>query len=143
MKAVLLKIGALLMAFIVLFSTLSFTINMHYCNGSLFDTSIIKQVKTCGMNSDLNQNENTFFKGCSVLKDNCCEDKQIAIEGQSQLRILLDKINLDQYLFVDTIPHSTIVFLESLNFELGSQNTSLHLFTTDISIYKLNESYLI
>ena len=32
-----------LMAFVVLFSTISFTVDMHYCGNSLIDTAVFKQ----------------------------------------------------------------------------------------------------
>lgn len=143
MKKVLLKIGALFMAFVVLFSTMSFTINTHYCSGTLFDTSIFKKVQNCGMNSDENQNQSTSIKGCSILKDNCCENKQIAIEGQNELRLLIDNISLDQQLFVNTILHLTINFIDSLTLHVNTQNYYLQQLPIAISIYKLNEAYLI
>jgi hypothetical protein len=143
MKKVLLRLGALLMSFVVLFSTMSFTINSHYCGGTLFDTSFFNQVQNCGMNSDENQIQTTPNNGCSILKDNCCEDKQIAIEGQNELRLSIDNISLDQQLFVNTILHLSLECLDILTSQDSTQKYYRKQFSIAISIYKLNEAYLI
>ena len=39
------KIMALVMAFVVLFSTMSFTVNMHYCGDTLVETAIFHKAK--------------------------------------------------------------------------------------------------
>ena len=43
------KISSFLMAIVVLFSTMSFTINMHYCGDNLVETVIFHKAKGCGM----------------------------------------------------------------------------------------------
>ena len=43
------KIMSLVMAFVVLFSTMSFTVNMHYCGDTLVETAIFQKAKGCGM----------------------------------------------------------------------------------------------
>ncbi len=37
------------MAFVVLLSTMSFTMHMHYCGDTLVDTSYFVKAETCGM----------------------------------------------------------------------------------------------
>ncbi|WP_417620071.1 HYC_CC_PP family protein, partial [Oceanihabitans sediminis] len=52
MKQLIHKIVSLSMAIVVLFSTMSFTIDMHFCGDTLMDTAIFQQVKTCGMDME-------------------------------------------------------------------------------------------
>ena len=70
MKQVFHKIMSLLMAFVVLFSTMSFTVDMHYCGDTLMDTAIFHKAETCGM-----EMENPLTDGCSITKKNCCSDE--------------------------------------------------------------------
>ena len=49
MKQFFYKIMSLAMAFVVLFSTMSFTVNMHYCGDTLVETAIFHKAKGCGM----------------------------------------------------------------------------------------------
>ena len=49
------------MAIVVLFSTMSFTVDMHYCGDNLVETAIFHKAKGCGM-----EMENPSTEGCSV-----------------------------------------------------------------------------
>ena len=80
---------SLFMAFVVLFSTMSFTINMHYCGNTLVDTAIFKKAKNCGMDM-----QNSTTKECSMTKKNCCSDKQIFVDGQDELKISFNQKTL-------------------------------------------------
>ena len=72
MKQIFHKISSFLMAIVVLFSTMSFTIDMHYCGDSLVETAIFKKAKGCGM-----EMENPSTEGCSIKVKNCCSDEQL------------------------------------------------------------------
>ena len=74
MKFVFHKIASFLMAFVVLFSTMSFTIDMHYCGDTLVDTAIFQKAKACGMEMQKPSNE-----GCAVTKKDCCNDEQVEL----------------------------------------------------------------
>ncbi len=37
------------MAIVVLLSTMSFTLDMHYCGDTLVDIAVFKKAETCGM----------------------------------------------------------------------------------------------
>ena len=54
------------MAFVVLFSTMSFTMNMHYCGGTLVESAIFQKAKGCGM-----EMEKPSTEECSITKKNC------------------------------------------------------------------------
>ena len=49
MKMLAHKFISVVMAVVVLLSTMSFSVDMHYCGDMLVDFSIMEQVKTCGM----------------------------------------------------------------------------------------------
>ena len=76
MKPKFTKIAAVLMIFVVLFSTMSFTIDMQNCSGYFVNTPLFPNSDNCKIsdNSD-----------CCEILDNCCNDHQIVIEGQTEM----------------------------------------------------------
>ena len=84
------------MALIVVFSTMSFMVDMHYCGDQLVDLAVFSDAKPCNMLMKQDKSKSI----CSVMKKNCCTDEQIAIAGQDELVIAKDILNLDQQIFV-------------------------------------------
>ncbi len=126
------------MAFVVLFSTMSFTIDMHYCGDTLVDTSIFTKAKTCGM--EMQKPKAT--SDCSVMKKNCCTEEQIIIEGQDELKISFNELSLDQQLFIASFVYSYINRFE----ELVEKPNLCNEYPPPLiikAIYKLDEVYLI
>ena len=74
MKQVSHKILATVMAFVVLFSTMSFTVDMHFCGDTLVATSMFQKATGCGM-----EMEKPAAEGCAFVKSNCCKDKQMIL----------------------------------------------------------------
>ncbi|WP_414731184.1 HYC_CC_PP family protein [Xanthomarina sp.] len=137
MKKVFHKIMSMLMAFVVLFSTMSFTINMHYCGGSLMDSAIFQKVETCGMEMD-----NPLSEGCSITKKDCCKDEQVVLDGQNELQLLIDKISFEQQIFVATFIHSYINLFEGQDENIVPfRDYNPPFLIRDIQ--KLHETYLI
>lgn len=63
------------MAFVVLLSTVSFTIEKHYCGDVLIDISVFKNAANCGMES-----------AETLQEKSCCKDEINVIEGQDELK---------------------------------------------------------
>jgi len=95
------------MAFVVLFSTMSFTVNMHYCGDTLVETTLFNKAKGCGM-----EMEKPSTEGCSITKKNCCDDKQLVIDGQDELKLNFDKLTFEQQQFVASLYILTSTFLK-------------------------------
>ncbi|MBL4604401.1 MAG: hypothetical protein JKY02_01675 [Flavobacteriaceae bacterium] len=133
MKQTFHKIVSLLIAFVVLFSTMSFTINMHYCGAALVDTSIFHKVKTCGMEMQ----KTITDSDCSITKKDCCTDKQIKIEGQDEL-----KITFDQQVFVASFVYTYTNLFKGLEKNVNSYRDYPSPSVVS-DIYKLDETYLI
>lgn len=72
------KICSFAMALLVLMSTLSFTMEKHFCGDTLVDVAIFSEVNTCGM--ELNSISS------STEKKSCCSDEIEIIKGQDQLK---------------------------------------------------------
>ncbi|MBP0902239.1 hypothetical protein ACFSKN_05030 [Mariniflexile gromovii] len=125
------------MAFVVLFSTMSFTLNMHYCGDTLVETAMFLKAKGCGM-----EMEKPSADDCSIAKKNCCDDEQLAIQGQEELQLQVDKISFEKQIFVASFVYSYINLFENLEENVVSfKDYSPPLVTRQI--YKLDETYLI
>ncbi len=126
-----------LLAIVVLFSTMSFSLDMHFCGDTLVETAVFHKAEGCGM-----EMQNPQSKGCSITKKSCCKDEQLLIDGQSNLRMSLDKVSFDQHIFVTSFIYSYISLFEDLQ-----ENVILYtkynppLVIKDI--FKLDETYLI
>jgi len=125
------------MAIVVLTSTMSFTIDMHYCGNTLVDTAIFKKAKTCGMKM-----AKTTSSECSVIKKSCCSDKQIIVDGQDELKISFDKLEIDQVVFVTSFAYSYFQLFDTSdeNNHISLEYPPPHIVK---QIFKLDETYLI
>ena len=100
---------AMVMAIVVLLTTMSFTVDMHYCGDALVDFSFIQDVKTCGMEKA------EPAKSCSnsmVSKKSCCSDEQLIIEGQDNLKQDFTKLTFEQQTFIAAFTYSYINLFE-------------------------------
>ncbi|WP_244462116.1 HYC_CC_PP family protein [Wocania ichthyoenteri] len=137
MKQVIHKTMSLLMAFVVLFSTMSFTINMHYCGDNLVETAIFHKAKGCGM-----EMEKPPTESCSITKKNCCDDKQLVIEGQDELKLQFDKLTFEQQQFVASFVYTYINLFEGLDKNVSSYEEYKPPLVVK-QIFKIDETYLI
>ena len=125
------------MAFVVLFSTMSFTVDMHYCGDSLMDTAIFHKIETCGMDM-----EKPASESCSVTKNDCCNDEQVVMDGQDELQLSFNKISFEQQVFIASFVYSYINLFEGVDKEVASfEDYEPPLVIKEI--FKLDETYLI
>ncbi len=125
------------MAFVVLFSTMSFTVNMHYCGDTLVETTVFKEAKGCGM-----EMQNPSTDGCSITKKNCCNDEKLTLDGQDELKISFDNLTFEQQQFVVSFIYSYINLFESYDEDINSFREYKPPLVVR-QIYKLDETYLI
>lgn len=125
------------MAFVVLFSTLSFTVNMHYCGDTLVETTLFNKAKGCGM-----EMEKPSTEGCSITKKNCCDDKQLVIDGQDELKLNFDKLTFEQQQFVASFIYTYINLFEGLDKNVSSFEEYKPPLVVR-QIFKIDETYLI
>ena len=67
-----------MLALLVLVSSSSFMVNMHFCGGHVQSVSLIEEAAVCPMEVQLPP----CHKKMAVKKSGCCEDKQVAFEGK-------------------------------------------------------------
>ncbi|TPN83467.1 HYC_CC_PP family protein [Aquimarina algicola] len=133
------KIGSLLLALMVLTSTMSFTVNMHYCGDTLVDTVLFKEAKRCGMEV---QKPNPSSNACKITQKSCCSDQTLIIEGQNELKVTFHDLSFEQQLFISSYIYSYINLFEGLEQNIiPFQDYPPPLLTRDILI--LDQTFLI
>lgn len=80
MRSISHKLGALALSLLLLFSTLSFTLDMHFCGETLVDFGLYHPAEDCGMSMD----------GQSMDASDCCSDVEVYVQGQDDLNPGLD-----------------------------------------------------
>lgn len=101
------------MAFIVLFSTMSFAVDMHYCGDHMVDFSLFEKVDSCMMKPEMS----TSSSECALMDMDmdCCSDIAIVVEGQDDLNISFNQLTFDQQLFFASFIYSNLYLFEGLD----------------------------
>ena len=105
------KIVSLTMALLVLFSTMSFSMNMHYCGDKLVDFKIMKEAVSCGM--DLQQTPNNCEN--TITTKSCCSDKTVVVKGHDDLKSSFDSLSLEHQTFVAAFVYTYVNLFEGLD----------------------------
>lgn len=124
---------SILLALFVLVSTFSFTVDKHFCGNLLVDLAVFSEAETCGMemNSEM-----------GIAEDSCCTNQKTAVEGQDELKISFQSLDINQQLFLATFTHSFINLFEGTPVEVFPfKNYSPPLLVSDIQV--LDQVFLI
>ncbi|RSK39943.1 HYC_CC_PP family protein [Mangrovimonas spongiae] len=109
MKTILHKTFSLVLSLLVLFSTVSFTVEKHFCDNTLIDVSFFSTVESCCPEGAVN-------KKSEFQKQSCCKDTIDLVKGQDQLIIKkFEDLNLDQQSFFTTFAYSLLTVFEDLS----------------------------
>ena len=104
------------MALLLLFSTMSFSMGMHFCGDHLVDFSLFEKADGCGMMPAASSTSTD----CAMIDMDmeCCSDVQILIEGQEDFKISFDQLTFGQQFFLTSLVYSYVNLYE------GSQSSS-------------------
>ncbi len=102
------KIFSTILALLVLFSTVSFTIEKHFCGDVLVDISIFAEVDKCAMEAY----EIALEK---ITKKSCCKDVIDVVKGQDKLKFSsFEDLDFEQQQFIAAYTASYISLFEGL-----------------------------
>lgn len=96
------------LACLVFFSTLSFTVEKHYCGDNLIDVAVFSKANNCGIDME---------EVAANYKDekSCCKDEVEVLKGQDQLKKSSNEdLQFNQQLFLDTFVSSYLNLFEGL-----------------------------
>lgn len=105
MKKVFQKSGAFTMVFLMLFSTMSFAVEKHFCGKVLVDQSVFSEAESCCMDTS---EENL------PDEDPCCNEENVSIEGQDELKTSFNQLDLQQQVFLASFGLTYINLFEYL-----------------------------
>ncbi len=104
-KQILHKGFSMLLVVLVLFSTVSFTVEKHFCGDTLVDVAIFSEAHKCGM--EMNEPK--------VVKKHCCKDVVEIVEGQDELTFSsFEDLDFEQQQFVVSLAYAYFNLFESL-----------------------------
>ena len=107
-KPVLHKIFSISLALLVLISTVSFTVEKHFCGDTLVDVAVFSEAEKCSM-------EALELAMEKITKKPCCKDTVDLIEGQDELQLkAFDDLDYDQQVFVTSFVYSYENLYEAL-----------------------------
>lgn len=102
------KTFSIAMAFLVLLSTISFTMEKHYCGDTLIDVAIFSKVDSC---CDMDATAIT-----TVEKKSCCKEEIAVVKGQDNLKkATFDDLCFDQQVFITTLCYSYLNLFEGFS----------------------------
>ena len=98
------------MALLVLLSTLSFSVGMHFCGDHLVDFSLFESVDSCAMKADPANTSGS----CEMMEMDmdCCSDVAFVVEGQQELKLSFDPLTFEQQLFVTSFVYTYLSLFE-------------------------------
>ena len=70
------KTFSVLLALIILLSSLNFSLSAHYCGQTIVDVALFGDAEACLMSAEMNNDSE---------EEPCCSDRQIIIEGEDYL----------------------------------------------------------
>lgn len=118
------------LALLVLVSTMSFTVDKHFCGDFLVDLAVFSEARGCGM------------EHMPGMEDDGCKDQKVSVEGQDDLKITFNDLDLDQQVFVASFTYSYV----SLFAELPKQVVPFGNYSPPLLVYDihlLDETFLI
>lgn len=102
------KVFSLLMALMVLLSTVSFTIGKHFCGDELMNISMFVQADHCGM-------ELETTNAITLNKKTCCSDETEVVQGQNTLQLsTFEDFHFEQQYFLTSFIYSYTNLFEGL-----------------------------
>lgn len=98
------------MALLLLLSTISWKVEKHYCMGRLMDVALFTDVDTCGMD----MSSSMKVENLDETKNSCCDDEVVFVEGQDDLKISFNDLDIEKQSFLIALTYSYSIILQDL-----------------------------
>ena len=128
------------MAALILLSTSSFTVDMHFCCNKLVDMSLIGKAKVC---AEKVQKKKEPTKQCTTLQEkDCCSNQSFVKTGDDTIKKANTQLEAETIIFLNTFFYVYVNLFEGLEKNIVPfKQYRPPLLSKDIQI--LHETYLI
>lgn len=128
------------MAALILLSTSSFTVDMHFCCNKLVDMSLIGKAKVC---AEKVQKKKDPTKQCTTLQEkDCCSNQSFVKTGDDTIKKANTQLEAETIIFLNTFFYVYVNLFEGLEKNIVPfKQYRPPLLSKDIQI--LHETYLI
>ncbi|WP_375252458.1 HYC_CC_PP family protein [Dokdonia donghaensis] len=110
MKAIFQNIMSVLLAVLVLGSTMSFTVSKHYCGEHLVDVSIFGEAQACEMQEALTHK----YGDDHSKKMECCSDQETVLDAQDELKHHFEDFSLENLEFIEAYTHTYLLLFDTV-----------------------------
>ena len=86
--------------------------------------------------------EKPAAEGCAIVKSNCCNDKQMFIDGQDEMQLSITTIPFEQQVFITSLIYTYIELFDGSD-TIVSLYQAYKEPLVNRQLYKLAETYLI
>lgn len=100
MKTVFHHTVSVLLAIMVLLSTVSWTVDKHFCMGRVMDISLFVDAEECGMEAAM-----SLMKD-KVAENHCCDDESFTFTGQDDLKLSWYDLEMEHQDFLVAFTYS-------------------------------------
>tara|TARA_Y100000814_G_scaffold256835_1_gene205711 strand:- start:397 stop:819 length:423 start_codon:yes stop_codon:yes gene_type:complete len=134
------KIISFFLAALILLSTSSFTVDMHFCCNKLVDMSLIGKAKVC---AEKVQKKKEPTKQCTTLQEkDCCSNQSFVKTGDDTIKKTNTQLEAETIIFLNTFFYVYVNLFEGLEKNIVPfKQYRPPLLSKDIQI--LHETYLI
>ncbi|MFK7812519.1 MAG: hypothetical protein AB8B59_08495 [Maribacter sp.] len=108
MKYFIHKVLSSILALLVLLSTVSWTVDKHLCMGRVMDIAFFVEADDCGMEAAIELMGDEF-------QNHCCGDETFTQQGQDDLKLNWNDIELEQQFFMVAFTHSYLKSFYPIN----------------------------
>ncbi|WP_338359237.1 HYC_CC_PP family protein [Yeosuana marina] len=113
MKSFFTKILAFSLAALILLSTSSFTVDMHFCCDKLVDMAILGKAKVC---TEKIQKKKETSKQCTTLQEkDCCSNQSFVKTGDYTIKKANTKLEAETIIFLNTFFYVYVNLFEGLD----------------------------
>ena len=91
------QIGAIFLAMLIFLSTVTFTVDVHICAGSIVDVSFVQEALSCSSSlmGEISEEAHKAMRNMG-----CCDDLQFHVEGQDELQHSFLDVQVDNPVFI-------------------------------------------
>jgi hypothetical protein len=133
------KIISIFLSFLLLATTTSFAVNLHYCCNELVDIGLFNKADSCKI---ILTKEESSSKHCTLEKETCCNEKTILHNGNDVVQEITLQVNINTLVYTQPLsPLYTILIRNSKKKNIPFKYYSPPSLVTDI--YVIHDTFLI